>query len=203
MLGRLVFGGLRCHAESYSSFFLDFPQHAELIGEMLLGYGELETSFLDLVAEVLDMDTAVRILYRLRGAQSRLDVGDAILRPVLTELKLKGQYMQWLGAIRHCKRIRNQFAHCAWLAEHGRLYLADFEESANSAEGVTGLQFHGVDLPLLEEQHSFFLYTLDVSLHLLAELRYRMDRRRRHKLLPVKSRAVPSLHNPPHLQIIP
>src|SRR5437660_4060277 len=37
---------------------------------------------------------------------------DALLRPAYEKIGCKSQYVDMLGAVRHCQRIRNQYAHC-------------------------------------------------------------------------------------------
>lgn len=177
-----------------------FPNHAEIIGDLLLAYGDLEFLMLALVGEVVaksDTSVAARILYRLRGANDRLNVADALLRPHMSELKLQGQYSQWLGAMRRCRLIRNQFAHCGWHRDGDRLTFCDLEETAGSVEGVAVLNYQHIDLSLLKEQQAFFVYTNQLLLYLFAEMRFRKDRRRRHTTRYPKSRAAPRLHSPP------
>lgn len=177
-----------------------FPEHAALIGDMLLGYGELEFFTLELLARsfggMADIPKSTRILYRLRGANDRLNVADAILRPFMSDIKLSGQFSQWLGAMRRCRVIRNQYAHCAWGPQRDRLWLANLDEAAQSSEGSIPLEFYPIDLPILKEQQAFFRYALDLTIYLMGEVRYRTDRRRTRERRPLpKSRAAPNLHS--------
>jgi hypothetical protein len=112
-------------------------------------------------------------------------------------INLGGQYCQWLGAMRRCRMIRNQYAHCAWGPHIDRLWFADLEADAHSADGAVSLTYYPLDLSLLKEQHAFFDYTIEVILHLAGEVHYRTDRRRTkgRKRLP-ESRAAPKLHSP-------
>jgi hypothetical protein len=178
----------------------NLPDHAAIIGGILLGYTDLEFFMLDLVAQAIagddDFSTAARILYRLRGAHDRLNVADAIVRPFMEEIKLEGPYCQWLGAMRRCRVIRNQYAHCTWKAAEGRAWFADLEKAAQGVEGEAGLRFVPLDLPLLEEQFEFFRYTAQVIFYLMDETKFRRDRRRRHKSRLPKSLPVPNLHSP-------
>ena len=176
-----------------------FPEHAELIGDMLLGYGELESIMVSLVALATSTDenTAVRILYRMRGAQNRLDVADAILRPYYIKLGLIGPYGQWIGAMRRCKLLRNQYAHCAFLDRHNALYIADFDTAAQSTDGTANLHFARLGLDLVREQQDYFWYTEQITYYLLRETRHRKDRRRKNPDKLPKSRPVPKLDSRP------
>jgi hypothetical protein len=180
-----------------------FPEHAAIVGDMLLGYGDLEFFMLDLIARAVadsDINTAARVLYRLRGANDRLNVADALLRPVMIKLKLEGQYCQWLGAMRRCRQIRNLYAHCAWDHRDGALYLTDLEEAGQTVEGAPQIEWVPVTLGLLKEQQAFFSYTLDLVFYLGRESRFLLDRRRKHRARYPKSRAAPKLHSPPDSQ---
>lgn len=181
------------------AFYLDqFPAHGILIGEILLSYSHLEFMVVDLVGQAIgrDIDCAIRLLYRLRGANDRLQAADAVLRPFMNDLALGGPYGQWLGAMRKCRIIRNQFAHCGWMSRSGHLEFASLEECAQGTEGETTMHFNRIELKLLEQQLDYFEYAYDVLIYLTYEARYRRDRRRRHRNPLPKSREAPSLHSP-------
>lgn len=176
----------------------NFPEQHALLGDMILGYADLEYLVIDLVGQAMggDLDTAVRMLYRLRGAHDRLNLADAVLRPFLNELNLAGPYGQWLGAMRRCRIIRNQYAHCGWRSKDGKLWFASLDEAGQSSEGATAISFVPLELELLKEQQAYFWYTAKLTFYLMDEARFRRDRRRRHKSALPKSRAVPKLHSP-------
>lgn len=178
-----------------------FPDHAALIGDMMLGYGELEFFTLELLAHALggknNIHQAARILYRLRGASDRMNVADAILRPFMARIKLPGQYSNWAGAMKHCRMIRNQYAHCSWGSQTDRLWFAKLEEDTKATEGAVSLTYYPLDLSLLKEQQAFFHYAMDLTMFLVGEVRYRTDRRRKqYRTRLPKSRAAPKLHSP-------
>lgn len=65
-----------------NSLLIQFDKHPrkrEMIGKLILAYGELEITIMDLVAATMggDTKTAVRALYRLRSESNRLEVADA------------------------------------------------------------------------------------------------------------------------------
>jgi hypothetical protein len=178
-----------------------FPDHAAIIGDLVIGYGEIEFLMIALVAEALgskagrgDIGDATRIIYRLRGAESRLKVADAIIRPFMNKIRLGGQYGVWLGAMRRCRQIRNQYAHCHWREQAGRLHFMSLEDAADPEHG--DLIYRPIDLSLLKEQQAFFDYAIKVLLFLYDESRFRRDRRRKHRRRLPKSRVLPNLHSP-------
>ena len=67
-----------------------------------------------------DHRTAIRTLFRVRGEDFRILIGDAIMRARYTDVGLEDAYNEMLGAIRYCKSIRNQYAHCHWLFEKNK-----------------------------------------------------------------------------------
>lgn len=177
-----------------------FPEHATIIGDLLLGYGQIEIYMVGAVelATSLSMDDSVRLLYRLRSAQSRLDIADAMIRPFFIRIDLKGLYGNWLGAMRRCKLIRNQYAHCDWDARPDEPWIADLEATATSPEGTAFIQYHPIKLDLLKEQRAYFNYAEDLIYYLWKEGAYRLDKRRRHKVTIPKSLPAPSLDSRPN-----
>lgn len=175
-----------------------FPKHASLIGEMLVGYGELEFAMTTLVQQAIkrSISDAARVVYRMRGAQNRIDVSDALLRPFYKQIGLNGPYGQWLGAMRRCRVIRNQYAHCTWYHEDGRLLMAELAEAAQPPEGPALLTFTSLELPLVKQQYDYFEYTHDLAYYLKNEGAYRIDRRRRHKAKLPTSLPAPRLGSP-------
>jgi hypothetical protein len=140
---------------------------------------------------------AERAIFRLRATSSRIDMADALMRPSFVTLGYEGQYGQMLGALRYCQRIRNQYAHCHWADDEseGKLFFVDLEETAEASEGW----IHGwrhVDVPLLESQEDYFVYTQSWLLH----LEYIVSQSSEKPIYPafpapqVQSR--PPLHNP-------
>lgn len=131
---------------------------------MLLSYGEFEFSIATCLGMVLEEDMAgFRTLYRLRSETQKIQVADAILRPVCKRLNISAIYSDALGAVRLCKDIRNQFAHCHWWPQINPRYVGftSFDTPAQSQEGNTNLTVHWIDLALLQKQAEYFGYTFD------------------------------------------
>jgi len=58
-----------------------------------------------------------------------------------------------VGAVRHCLKIRNQYAHCVWYDDHsGKLAFVNVEEIAKDntkLKDLTSLTILHVDVPFL------------------------------------------------------
>jgi hypothetical protein len=140
---------------------------AAIIGRIVVAFGELEYLMVNIAAraaggsELPNRYPFFKALYRLRTTSSRIDAADALMRPSFLACKYEGQYGQAFGALKYCLRIRNQYAHCNW-ADDGEdtngLYFADLEESAQATIGWEHHWYH-VDVPILETQEAYFVYT--------------------------------------------
>ena len=52
-----------------------------MIGRILVGYGELEYAMLTALAAILgDLNLTVKVMYRNRGEEQRLQIADALMR---------------------------------------------------------------------------------------------------------------------------
>jgi hypothetical protein len=150
--------------------FDDYKEEQALIGRMLMAYGEFEFSLAGLMAYAFGYtgeesgeraDQGARIFFRVNGEAARLDVADAILRPYMATLGLPGQWGNCLGALRYCKDIRNQYAHCNWLKKPEGLFFLNMDRDAGSSDGILILQLYPTDLTLLKKQHEYFEYAED------------------------------------------
>jgi hypothetical protein len=112
--------------------FNDFPQHRELVGRLLIAYGELEFIVVHCLGEALNItpSAAVRILFRVRGEAARIGVADAIARPAFIKVGLGDQWGTAIGAAKKCLKYRNLYAHCHWRLIDGVLRFMDLDEEA-------------------------------------------------------------------------
>lgn len=157
-----------------SKAFADFPAEAALIGRMLAGYTDLELDLMHCVCAANgDFDTVLKAMYRSRGETQRINVADAFGRQIYRDLGLGTEFEMALGAVRHCMRIRNQFAHCVWWNDNtDQLALANLEEIALVNDKVIdlgGANVHHVNVPLLEEQFAYFEYASNLLIWVLHE----------------------------------
>lgn len=140
-----------------------FPEETMILGRLLSGYGELEFDIAFLLQFALgdDRDVAFKALFGIRGETARIDVADNLMRRRYQEVGLGEDYGEAIGAMRHCLRIRNQYAHCQWVRNLDRgLCFVDVEEIARAAPEVdlALVTQKNVPLDLLREQEAFFAY---------------------------------------------
>ncbi len=143
--------------------FETFPTERDLIGQMLMAYGEIEFILIASISVALDIDhhTAARILFRVRGESARLRVSDAILRPAFAKHKLRDKWITAYSAADHCKKIRNQYAHCHWQLHEDKLHFVDLDQDAGETkEEILNVTFYPIDLALIERQYTYFEYAL-------------------------------------------
>ena len=98
-----------------------------------------------------------------RGETQRIEVADALGRQLYHQHKLGGQFAMAISSVKYCLKIRNQYAHCNWYADHtGKLACVNLEELAKQNQPVvdlSSLTTHHVDVPLLKAQEAYFLFT--------------------------------------------
>jgi hypothetical protein len=132
----------------------------EIVGKILIAYGELEHVVLDmLIATLRDGQAAIRTMYQLRSEANRLAVAEAIITPSFTAAKLAVPLKEGLDAMNHCKKIRNNYAHCIWVDDNGLLRFGNLEEPAKSKGEKCQLVTHPLTLTLLRKQWAYFDYT--------------------------------------------
>lgn len=143
------------------------PKEAALIGRMLAGYGELELELMrcvSIIRDEADFDIVLKSMFRARGETQRIDIADAIGRQYYESYstQLATQFSMAVGWIRHCLKIRNQYAHCHWYRAEpitGRIAFINLEEIARLNVNVSSLSQATklyVDHALLETQLRFF-----------------------------------------------
>jgi len=143
------------------SAFDRYKREGEIIGRMVIEYGEMEWDFCLLVAAIIDdFDPALKAMYRSRGGNQRINVGDALARNRLSIGKMRTIYEETVAHMRVCLKIRNQYAHTNWVetASDGLAFL-NIEEIADSdaKADTANLQLYGLNMAILEDQQRFFV----------------------------------------------
>jgi len=143
--------------------FLDFPSEAVLIGRMLAGYADLEIDLMNCAKAVqTDLDTTLREMFGQRGNSQRIDIANRLACQAYNELGIGMEFEMAVEAVRHCLRIRNQYAHCTWWNDNsGQLALANLEELATQDVPIInlhGLTVNHVTVEHLESQLAYFEY---------------------------------------------
>lgn len=164
----------------------------QLIGKILLSYGELEFILLDTLGSVLKSRThAVRTMYQVRSEVSRLTIFEAIATPFFEDVKLGGQLKEALDAMGHCKNIRNQYAHCTWMSKPERLTFANLEEPAKSKGPSAIIVFRPLTIRLLREQWEYLQYTDRLLIWLNQQYRRKTKRPLEGPITPKPRRVSP------------
>ena len=147
-----------------SSLLIQFDgarKERDLIGRILLGYGEIEFTLLTVLGGVLNNNlTALRTMYQLRSEVNRLAVVEALATPHYQAAGLGGQFKEGLDAANHCKTIRNQYAHATWKrSPKGVLTFANLELPAKTKTPQATVVAHPITEALLQKQWAYFEYT--------------------------------------------
>jgi len=181
--------------------FADYPVEREIIGRLLIAYGELEWALAECLRVSMNskMNEAIRILFRVRGEGPRIEVADAIARPAYIKIGLEGQWGNAIGAARVCKNIRNQYAHCHWrVLDDGLLRFINLDVEAETAAGAPLMaDAIPLKLPLLQRQEDYFKYALDWLYYLGEEYKFREGKLSSQILEESKSIPAPPLYDRP------
>jgi hypothetical protein len=178
--------------------FTGLPKEKALIGEMVMAYGEIEFGLVSIITFIFDGDgeRAARVLFRVNGEGPRLAVADAIIRPELAKIGLAGKWDNAYGAAKHCKNIRNQYAHCHW-QNHLPLGLSfmNLDAMASGRGDNLTVTFEPIDLALIESQHQYFDYTTKLLYFLAGAYQVKRGRLPTHDYEFPKSIPPPPLSN--------
>ena len=138
-----------------------YPSEAEIIGRIVIGYGELEISLMNCVqmGRGGDLDTVLKAMFRARGEMQRIDIADALGRQVFANLGLDTEFAKAIDDMNYCRTIRNQYAHCIWHDDgSGQLGFVNLEEIARDnafVPNLLGLTTRYLDIGLLRGQDNF------------------------------------------------
>ena len=180
-----------------------YPEETMILGRLLSGYGELEFDIAFLLQFALgdDRDVAFKSLFGIRGETARIDVADNLMRRRYHALGLGNDYGEAIGAVRHCLKIRNQYAHCHWVRNLAfGLCFVDVEVVARAAPEVDlgALRQKQISLALLREQEAFFAYTQAILGYVNYGYRTAIGTMESNPMdRPVKPRERPFLFNSP------
>jgi hypothetical protein len=180
------------------------PVEASLIGQLVLGYGELERAVAVLLAaSIRDRQSAFRMMFRILGETARINAADAMMRHKYAEVGLQSEYAEVIGAVKFCVKVRNQFAHCHWVDDYDAgLFFANFSETAKS-ENSSAQNWRHVDGDLAESLLRYFEYTIYFLRFLEIEYLVRIGDWASNPLTLPKKRKRPKPYNPPEQHILP
>ena len=148
--------------------FQSFKAEGEIIGGLIVAYGELEIALCRCVAEAVNnLDMVVKPLFGKRlGEAPRINKAVSIGLPAYRALGLDELCSEIICEMHHCREIRNQFAHCVFYEDphrQGHLLFSNVEERASQSEHIVELTSASVPakriaVELLKEQETHFTY---------------------------------------------
>ena len=180
--------------------FSDFPDELTMAGRLVLGYGELEFELAACLGVVQTIDIAIRTLFRARGEQYRIEVADALMRPYFDMAGFVGQggpYNDAIADLMHCRKIRNQFAHCHWSVSKrtGGLCFVDLQTTAKTSSGPTTIEELEIDAALLTRHEEYFRYVQRCFWHLAEEMKIHLGKLHSRAFKLPKKLERPPLYN--------
>ncbi len=172
----------------------DFPKEAEIIGRLVVGYGELEFELLSVLTEVLEsMTTATKVLFRGRGEEYRIQIADALMRNRFAAAKLLGPYQECIADLGYCRQIRNQYAHAHFDGmSRDHLTFVHLERAAKRNSDDLLVHRRPLTLDLLDDQETYFMFVQNCLTFLRCEYVLRTKGGDAHGLvLPTKIQRPP------------
>jgi hypothetical protein len=144
--------------------FQKFGKEREIIGRLLVGYGEMELDLCNCVSMGIDdLDMTLKAMFRARGETSRIDIAEAMGQKVYTSLGLGTAFHDAIDAMRFCLKMRNRYAHSHFYDNNsGKLAMVSLEEIAKKRaviKDLRGLTTKYLTETMLQLQEQYFVYT--------------------------------------------
>jgi hypothetical protein len=153
---------------------------AAIVGRLLAGYGELELLLAFCVGtanasrttpkpgqqigehRIYHEHQAIKDMFRERGESNRFKTAKKHMNKVFAAAGLKGDYIETMGAMHQCLKIRNLFAHCHWAQSKKRgLFFINLEDAADDAGPLKLNAFRHADPKVLARLEDYFWYTFE------------------------------------------
>jgi len=150
--------------------FVAHPQEGAIIGSLVVGYGELEILLALLVRWIIDdQDFAFRTLYGQRGESARITTAKTITFISLRHHQKRQEFEDMIDALRHCLKIRNQYAHGNWLQTPHAISFANVENICQQQDkaDLGKLTVQDVTLKKLRQQERYFVYVMQLIEYLI------------------------------------
>ncbi|AUC94590.1 hypothetical protein CWS35_10175 [Bradyrhizobium sp. SK17] len=180
-----------------------FTAEGALVGRMLSSFGEIEVSLCRNAAQATLLgDTLMKALYAIRTTSTRIETAHRLMQPYFKQHGILDDYQNTMDTVWHCLKIRNQYAHCNWGDNlTAGLFFADLQVSADS-DNFSHTWRH-VDVPLLEQQFTYFGWTMEMIEFTHHEMGVKMGHIQSHVWPRPKVPAPAPLHNPPYEHVPP
>ena len=143
-----------------------FQREGEIIGQLIVGYGEMELDLCRCIAAGNDdFNSTLKTMFRQRSEGSRIKFGKTEGLKVYSTLgsELAAAFHEAIEAVKFCLQIRNRYAHWQFYNDeiHGMLALVNVEELAHSTmviADLSGLTVRHLTKELLQKQQLYFVY---------------------------------------------
>ncbi|WP_394648155.1 hypothetical protein [uncultured Sphingomonas sp.] len=136
-----------------------FKREGDLIGRLVVEYGELEWDLCLLAGMATgDSDAAIKVMYRARGEAQRIALGDALVRKHIPS-RFNQIYSMTIASLKRCTAIRNRYAHTHFTTTaDGELAFVDIEALAREhGEADTArLPLFGITPELVDDESRLF-----------------------------------------------
>jgi hypothetical protein len=180
--------------------FMNHRDEAALLGDIVIGYGELDITFSHIAGLAINHKYAVlEACHAIRSEGGRIDIAHALAHEAFQQRGFSEEFAYAGKAIRFCLKVRNQYAHAQWGSMGGVLKFTNPEEAFSRPLKPT--VWKELSLDLLTEQERFFentrmwLIYLETSLEEQAKGRSptlnkppKMQQPNMHKPLPTPGR---------------
>jgi len=154
--------------------FINYPEEAALLGAMVIGYGEIDISFVHMAGLVVGQTYAVLdACHAVRSEKARLDIAHALAVDAFKRVNLEEEYTHTHSAVRHCLKVRNQHAHSQWADLDGLLQFTNVEGAFG--QPLKSIKWKPITLALLKQQEAYFEHTRLCVLTMITLLGPRLD----------------------------
>ena len=142
---------------------------------------------------ILHENRAIKNMFKERGESNRFNKAKQRMHRAYIKAGLKGDYIETMGAIHQCLKIRNLFAHCHWAQSKKRgLFFINLEDAAVAPGDLKLDNFRHANaktLALIEDYFWYAFECLDYLAKALAVKRHFMrglvpQRPKRKRALP-------------------
>lgn len=119
-----------------------FVKEGNAVGRILTGYINLEVGLMHCVQVGLDgdFDTVLKKMFKKRGETLRINEAERLGWPAYQANGLENDFRKAIMALRHCLKIRNQYAHWVWWDDYsGKLAFANLEDLSKRKRKVPNL----------------------------------------------------------------
>jgi hypothetical protein len=144
-----------------------FRREGEIIGQLIVRYGEMELDLCRCIAAGNDdFNSTLKAMFRERSEGSRIKFAKTEGVKVYSHLgtELAAAFHEAIEAVRFCLHIRNRYAHWQFYNDEssGMFALVNVEELAKSTTVINDLSeltVQHLTKDVLEKQQQYFLYT--------------------------------------------